>query len=110
MVSLAQESRASDSWSSPRRSSHRSRRGNDGPRIGCARGASRTIHGRRSVGVSHSPRAAVPKRGAEPPQGHEESTIPKATTHSAGPVGTAISRNAELLARIIHIHASTDYF
>ena len=36
---------------------------------------------------------------AEPPQGHEESAIPKATTDPAGRVGTPISRNAEPLAR-----------
>ena len=41
----------------------------------------------------------VPKTGAEPPQGHEESTIQKATAVTAGRVGTAISRNAELLAQ-----------
>jgi hypothetical protein len=41
----------------------------------------------------------VPKTGDKPPQGHEESTVQKATTDPAGRVGTAISRNAELLAR-----------
>ena len=58
-------------------SSFAERRGDDGPRIGCARGASRAVHGRRSVGVSHSPRAAMPKTGAEPPQGHEEARSKK---------------------------------
>ena len=41
----------------------------------------------------------MPKTGDKPPQDHEESTIQKATTDPTGRAGTAISRNAELLAR-----------
>src|SRR4051794_1571146 len=98
MVPLAQESRAADPRPSPRGDSPGPGRGDVGACLGRSRGASRSVHGRRSAALSGGPRAVVPDRGAEPRHDHEEGTLPEATAVTPGRVGAALSRNAGILA------------
>src|SRR5512135_1853974 len=98
LVSLAQESRAADSRSSPRGDSARSGRTDVGACPGCPRRASRAVHRGRPAALSDSPRAAVPARGAEPPHDHEEGTLPEATALTPGRAGAVLSGNAGVLA------------
>ena len=97
MVPLTQESRATDSRSSPREESPGSGR----PDVGACPVRMPLIPGRsppRICALSHRPRAAVANQGAEPPHDHEEVTLPEATAVTPGRVGAALSRNAGELA------------
>ena len=66
--------------------------------VRCAPRPPGAVHGGRPAAVSDVPRAAVPKRGPEPPQDHEEGAIQEEAAVTPGRLGAAVSRSAEFLA------------
>jgi hypothetical protein len=98
LVSLTQESRATDPRSSSRGDSYRSGRADVGACSGRPCGASRTVHRGRPAAVSDGPRAAVPNAGPPPPQDHAQGAIQEESAVTAGRVGAALSRITENLA------------
>src|SRR5262249_1358470 len=69
-----------------------------GPRVGCARGAPRTLYGGRPAAVSDGPRATQPKRGDGPTEDHAEGAVAEEPAVTPGRPGAALSGIASVLA------------
>src|SRR5262249_34295420 len=77
-----------------------------GPRVGCARGAPRTLYGGRPAAVSDGPRATQPKRGDGPTEDHAEGAVAEEPAVTPGRPGAALSGIASVLA----LSRTVDYF
>ena len=98
LVSFAEESPTSDSWSASRGCTDRSRGADAGACVGCAPHASEPVYRGRPAAVSERSSAPIPARGNETTQDHEEGTIQEATANTHGRLGAEVSRIAGVLA------------
>src|SRR5262245_22150192 len=98
MVSLAQESRAADSRSSPRGNPAGPGGTDVGACLGCACRASGPVQRGRPAALSGRAGTAVPDRGPEAAHDHEEGPLQEEPALTPGRVGAALSRIAGVLA------------